>query len=116
MTFRGGLRQDFVDPVQWRVFPDVFPALDGLSSKGWTHIVLSNHVPEISSIAAGLGLGKRVLRVFNSAETGYAKPHPEAYRRALRTLGDEVEAVVRRVVGAGREEVCVRELCVSHGW
>jgi alkylhydroperoxidase family enzyme len=30
-------------------------------------------------------------------------------------LGDEVEAV-RRVVGAGREEVCVPELCFSHGY
>jgi hypothetical protein len=32
----------------------------------------------------------------------------------LRTLGYELEAL-RRVVGAGREEVCVAELCVSHG-
>ena len=37
------------------------------------------------------------------------------FRRVLRTLSDELEAV-RRVVGAGREEVCVPELCVSHGW
>src|SRR5918993_541013 len=43
------------------------------------------------------------------------KPHPEAYRRVLRTLDDEVQAL-RRVVGAGREEGCVPELCVSHGW
>src|ERR671913_1068810 len=43
------------------------------------------------------------------------KPHPEAYRRVLRTLDDEVQAL-RRVLGAGREEVCVAELCVSHGW
>src|SRR3712207_6782364 len=81
------VREDFVDPAQWPVFPDVFPALDGLSSRGWTHLVLSNHVPELSSIAGGPGLGERVLRVFNSAETGYEKPHPEAYRRVLRTLG-----------------------------
>jgi ketosteroid isomerase-like protein len=40
---------------------------------------------------------------------------PEAYRRALRTLGEEVEAL-RRVLGASREEVCVAELCFSHGW
>ena len=59
-------------------------------------------------------LGERVLRVFNSAETGYEKPHPEAYRRVLRTLGDEVEAV-RRVIRTGREEVRVPELCFSHG-
>src|SRR5215211_4244769 len=60
-------------------------------------------------------LGKRVLRAFNAAETGYEKPHPEAYRRVLRTLGDEVEAV-RRVIRTGGKEVCVPELCVSHGW
>ena len=60
-------------------------------------------------------LGERVLRVFSSAETGYEKPHPEAYRRVLRTLGDEVEAV-RRVIRTGGKEVCVPELCVSHGW
>jgi hypothetical protein len=65
--------------------------------------------------AGGLRLGERVLRVFNSAETGYEKPHPEAYRRVLRTLGDEVEAV-RRVFRTGREEVCVPELCFRHGW
>ena len=59
-------------------------------------------------------LGERVLRVFNSAETGYEKPHPEAYRRVLlRALGDEVEAV-RRVIRTGREELGVPELCFSH--
>ena len=40
---------------------------------------------------------------------------PEAYRRVLRTLGDEVEAV-RRVIRTGRGEVGVPELCFSHGW
>lgn len=39
----------------------------------------------------------------------------EAYRRVLRTLGDEVEAV-QRVIRTGREEVGVPELCFSHGW
>jgi hypothetical protein len=40
-----------LERAQWRVFPDVLPALDGLSSRGWTHLGLSNHVPELSSIA-----------------------------------------------------------------
>ena len=64
------VRENFVDPAQWRVFPDVFRALDGLSSRGWTQLVLSNHVPELSSMAGGPGLGERVLRVFKSVETG----------------------------------------------
>ena len=46
---------------------------------------------------------------------GPASERAEAYRRILRILGDEVEAV-RRVIRTGREEVRVPELCVSHGW
>ena len=53
-------------------------------------------------------------RKYGSAETGDEKPYPEAYRRVLRTLSDEVEAV-RGVIDAGREEICVPELCDSHG-
>lgn len=82
------VREDFVDPAQWRVFPDVFPALDELSSRGWTHLVLSNHVPELSCITEDLGFEGRIRRVFNSAETGYEKPHPEAYRQVMRIMGD----------------------------
>jgi hypothetical protein len=40
---------------------------------------------------------------------------PEAYRRVLRTSGDEVEAV-RRVIRTGRGKVGVPDLCFSHGW
>ncbi len=81
------VREDFVDPAQWRVFPDVFETLDALSARGWIHLVLSNHVPELSEIAGGLGFEGRIRRVFNSAETGYEKPHPKAYGRVLDTLG-----------------------------
>ena len=52
------VREDFVETAQWWVLPDVFPALDGLSSREWTHLVLSNHVTELSSIARGPGLGE----------------------------------------------------------
>jgi putative hydrolase of the HAD superfamily len=77
------VREDFVDPARWHVFPDVLPVLDELSSRGWVHLVLSNHVPELSSIAGSLGLGNRIRRVFNSAQTRYEKPHPKAFRGAL---------------------------------
>ena len=111
------VREDFVDPRQWRVYGDVFPTLDELSARGWTHLVLSNHVPELADIANGLGLGGRISRIFNSAETGHEKPHLEAYRAILRTLqkpeavwmvGDNVEADVLGAEEAGIPAVLVR--------
>ena len=112
------VREDFVDPAQWRVFPDVFEALDSLSARGWTHLMLSNHVPELLDIAEGLGFGNRVQRIFNSANTGYEKPHPEAYRRVLRTLdgadsvwmiGDSMRADVVGAEAAGIPAILARK-------
>ena len=86
------VREAYLRPDRWQLYDDVFPALNGLSSRGWTHLVLSNHVPELSGIAGRLGLEGRILRFFNSAQTGHEKPHPEAYRGVLQTLG-KAEAV-----------------------
>ena len=35
-----------------------------------------------------LGLTSRIAYLFNSAETGYEKPHPRAFQIALETLPD----------------------------
>ncbi len=41
-------RARFVDhTVSWELFDDTLPALDQLSADGWSHVVLSNHVPEL---------------------------------------------------------------------
>lgn len=73
---------------RWRLFDDVLPTLDALSAQGWTHAILSNHVPELGNIVQYLGLTSRIACVFNSAETGYEKPHPRAFQIALETLPD----------------------------
>ena len=95
------VREAYLNPDKWRVYDDVFPTLDGLSSRGWTHLVLSNHVPELSDIAEHLRLENRICRIFNSAKTGHEKPHPEAYQGVLEVLG-ETEAVW--MVGDSMEE------------
>lgn len=111
------VREEFVDPGQWRAYDDVFPALDGLSALGWTHLVLSNHVPGLPEIVGGLGLDGRISHIFNSAETGHEKPHPEAYRNVLRTLkspgamwmiGDNMGADVTGAEATGIPAVLVR--------
>ena len=93
------------------------PALRDLSSRGWTHLILSNHVPELPEILRALGLEDRFLRVFNSAESGYEKPHPRAYDGVLETVagaeaawmvGDNPEADVRGAEAGGLPAIFAR--------
>ena len=51
-------------------------------------MILSNHVPELPALVAALGLDDLVESIFTSAVIGYDKPHPEAFRHALRASGD----------------------------
>jgi putative hydrolase of the HAD superfamily len=62
-------------------------------------------VPELRQIVAGLGLDEVVALISCSAETGYEKPHPQAYASVLEPLGpSEVwmvgDNVVADVLGA----------------
>jgi putative hydrolase of the HAD superfamily len=110
-------RRLYVDPgVGWELFGDTLPALERLSEAGWTHAILSNHVPELRQIVAGLGLGDAVALVSCSAETGYEKPHPQAFASVLDELrpreawmiGDNVVADVLGAEEAGIPAVLVR--------
>ena len=54
-------RRLYVDPdVGWALFDDTLPALERLSQAGWTHAILSNHVPELRQIVSALGLDELV--------------------------------------------------------
>jgi putative hydrolase of the HAD superfamily len=80
-------QQLYVDPtVGWTLFDDTLPALERLSQAGWTHAILSNHVPELRQIVGGLGLDGSVAAVSCSAETGYEKPHERAFASVLDLL------------------------------
>ncbi|HEY3375970.1 MAG TPA: HAD family hydrolase [Armatimonadota bacterium] len=71
----------------WRLFADTLPVLDRLTDLGWMHIILTNHVPEFPTIFQHLGLTSRFAAVFNSAQTGYEKPHLQAFRKVLDFIG-----------------------------
>jgi putative hydrolase of the HAD superfamily len=75
----------------WQLFDDVLPTLATLNDDGWRHAILSNHVPELSTLVAGLGLDTLVEAVVNSAVIGYEKPHPEAFACARLAVGDPDE-------------------------
>ena len=106
----------YVDHTAWSLFDDTLPALERLGEEGWTHAILSNHVPELGAIVAGLGLDGRVAAVSCSADTGYEKPHPLAYASVLDELqpteawmiGDNVVADVLGAEAVGIPAVLVR--------
>jgi putative hydrolase of the HAD superfamily len=113
------VRAAYVRPDRWRLYADTLPALDALLARGWSHTVLSNHVPELHQIIAQLDLAPRLVRVFCSAETGYEKPHPEAFRLVLRAfpdathvwmIGDSLQADVVGARAVGLPAVLVRRL------
>jgi putative hydrolase of the HAD superfamily len=111
------VRAAYVDPRLWRLFDDAAPALRELSSRGWAHLILSNHVPELPEILDNLGLTGHMLEVFNSAVSGYDKPHPRAFDGVLETVegaeaawmvGDSLAADVRGAEAVGLPAILVR--------
>lgn len=111
------VRPTYLDPARWRLYEDTAPTLTALSDVGWTHTILSNHVPELSDLVEGLKLSGYFARIFNSALTGYEKPHPEAYRMVLRAfpdatarwmIGDSFRADVQGAQAAGIPAILVR--------
>jgi putative hydrolase of the HAD superfamily len=113
----GDVRKFYVDAVNWSLFDDSRPVLERLSRKGWKHVILSNHVPELSQILDSLGVLPCIDRVFNSAETGVEKPHPEAFQNVLNgievgatiwMIGDSLKADIEGAAAAGIPGVLVR--------
>ncbi len=111
------LRARLCDSRYWRLYDDAIPTLTHLAARGWSHQVLSNHVPELVDLVRALGLARVVVSVHCSALTGYEKPHPEAFRGPLRALpqgaevwmvGDNVEADVLGAEACGIPAILVR--------
>jgi len=111
------VRRDYCDPGKWSLFDDSLPTLELLSGKGWMHLVLSNHVPELPHIAGYLGLSPLLCGLYSSALTGHEKPNREAYLSVLRKLppdsrmvmvGDSIEADIRGATSLGIPAILVR--------
>ena len=111
------VRSTFVNPRHWSLFEDVLPCLQTLSSQGWNHVVLSNHVPELPELVQALGLTPHIAKVFNSATLGYEKPHAKAFaavREAFPSastawmIGDNYNADILGAEAAGLKAILVR--------
>lgn len=83
------VRAAYLEPSNFRLYPDSLLALEKLTRHGWKHVLLTNHVPELNLILEYLGLQKSFVKVFNSAETGVEKPHARAFLNVLDALNPE---------------------------
>jgi putative hydrolase of the HAD superfamily len=88
------VRTTYLDLSTWSLFDDAIDVLTELRREGFTHSILSNHVPELLTIVGHLGLTPLLDVVVNSAVTGFEKPNPQAYRAALAVMGNPDPAEV----------------------
>lgn len=111
------LRETYLERARWALFDDTLDALRLTRAAGWRNVLLSNHVPELPDLVADLGLTVLLERIFNSATTGFEKPHPAAYQLALDSLGrpervwmvgDQPRADVEGPEAAGIPAILVR--------
>ena len=112
------VRERYIDPAGFVVYDDSVPTLRELTRRGWSHFILSNHVPELPEIVAALGLRPYFEEVITSASVYYEKPNPEIFRLALEMAGNPAAAwmvgdnIVADVMGA--EAAGIRAILVRH--
>jgi len=113
----GLVRKAYLDPSTWHLFDDTRLALEELSDSGWTHFILSNHVPELPDIVGSLGIANMFAGISTSACSGYEKPNPKAFRLLMDKLphgstvwmiGDNFEADVKGAEAVGIPAILVR--------
>lgn len=102
----------------WRLYDDTLATLSSLSEAGWTHIALTNHIPELPGVFDHLALTPHFAAILNSAQTGYEKPHPQAFAMALGLMsepsacwmiGDNYAADILGAEAAGIPGILVRK-------
>jgi len=107
-----------LEPESYLLFEDTLTTLQRLSERGWRHVILSNHYPELPNILGMLPIKEYIYECHSSAITGYEKPHPEAFRLALEKVsypkkvwmvGDNLKADVRGAEAAGIPAILVRQ-------
>lgn len=116
-TYARETHERYIDLAGFRLFDDTLPVLSDLKARGWRHVILSNHVPELRDIVDGLKLASLVDDALSSAVTGYEKPNPRAfelgreaagYPDQIWMVGDNPDADVRGAESVGIPAILVR--------
>jgi putative hydrolase of the HAD superfamily len=101
----------------WTLYPEATETLAALKSRSLILTVVSNFDSRLLGILEGLGIAPYFDSVVISSRTGYAKPAPEIFQRALRFhrldpgealhVGDTLDSDVNGAVGSGLKAILV---------
>jgi putative hydrolase of the HAD superfamily len=83
LKMAGQVRRKMKDPGRYILYDDAIQALHDLKQRGWKHVILSNHMPELPQIVDSLGLSAYIDFCITSGVTGYEKPNPKAFSIVL---------------------------------
>jgi putative hydrolase of the HAD superfamily len=81
------LAELFLLTTHWHVFPDAYPALEGLKRRGLVLGAVSNWVWTLPELLHALDLVSHFDFIAASARVGYEKPHPRIFEWALERAG-----------------------------
>jgi putative hydrolase of the HAD superfamily len=110
-AFYRRLAELFMVTSHWHIFPDAYPALEGLQERDLVVGAVSNWVWNLPELLHALDLVRHFDFIAASARIGYEKPHPRIFEWALEQakvdpgsvihVGDHLDADVEgaRAVG-----------------
>lgn len=88
------LAELFLITSHWHVFPDAYPALEGLKARGLVVGAVSNWVWNLPELLHSLDLVRHFDFIAASARVGYEKPHPRIFEHALEQAGVSPSEVI----------------------
>jgi putative hydrolase of the HAD superfamily len=91
---RAALYAEFQRIENWRLYPDVVPALDGLRRRGVKIGVVSNWEEWLEDLLLSLDIHAHFDFILASGPFGRAKPHASIFERALELAGVTAPAAV----------------------
>jgi putative hydrolase of the HAD superfamily len=86
--------EQFRDGRGWRLFPETMEVLEELRRLQYPLGVISNFDSRVYSVMKSLEILHFFESVTISSETGYAKPHPEIFRAAVRAAGAPADRIL----------------------
>jgi putative hydrolase of the HAD superfamily len=111
------VRKELIKVDEFILYEDTVETLSYFKERGYTNVILSNHIPELPEIVNDLKLSSYFLECISSANVGYEKPNPKIYEYALGKynkvkdiwmVGDSIIADVRGAENVGIKGVLVR--------
>lgn len=117
LKLMGEMKTEYLRLSEWKLYEDTMPTLKHSKAKGYTNIILSNHVPELAVLVDGLGIAPFFDRVISSANVGFDKPNPMIFEEVLRKhkhdayymIGDSYQADILGAMNVGITGILVRK-------